>query len=151
MGDIRRADLTHLVYSRLRDPVFRRLLKAVGPGGERPVVVALRDDLVSELLRQVHAVGGSASVVLSGLVDVVEDPDELFVLSLEFKLEGACTSVNGPVIPPETLRGDCTVGVLLERVQSDAPSGQAANYNVAVKSFGTGQCDRAKLISIATG
>ena len=104
-----RASITRMVYSRLateRD--FRRRLTAAAPDGIHPIIVALPDQPVDYLLRDLASVGGAANVVIPAL-------NGLVVLAMT---QDAADDAGVRSAVPR-LRSDCTVGVLLTRLHVD--------------------------------
>jgi len=124
-----RAAMTRLVYQRLADPGFRRLLHATAPDGTRPIIVVMPDDPILGLLHQVRAAGGSGNVVFPALNGVV-------VLTMEAASDATSTDIEGAEgdVTPSPLRSDSTVGVFLERLRLDvAFSGPAVSYEFIVE------------------
>jgi hypothetical protein len=124
-GDVRdltRTRLTRLVYQHLTDSGFRSRLTAESPAGERPIVVALREDRVGTLIEQVRQSGGSSNVVCPALKGFI-------VLAMTVSLgEATDTDGAGP-----RLTGDCTVGVFLERLRLDLGSGEDFSFQVVLE------------------
>jgi len=128
MGDKRHADLNRLVHSRLRDRAFRKMLTVKADDGTHPVVVTLRDDQILDLVQRVRAVGGSANVVFSSRVDIVSDPDDLVVIAMDVQARYAGSDPATGQVP--YLRGDCTVGVFLERLHAEWPLEGRGTFSV---------------------
>lgn len=140
MADMTRAELTRRVYSRLRQDEFRSRLAAVSPCGRRPVLIALRDDPVQQLLDQVRDVGGSANVVLPLLNGFI-----VLLIVAEHRLD------DGPPPPGVSLlRGDCTVGVFYERLRFDASVGGPTSYGFVLEAEtgGASEVGRAELVAL---
>ncbi|MDP8930783.1 MAG: hypothetical protein M3O70_20000 [Actinomycetota bacterium] len=128
--------MTRLVYQRLADPVFRRRLTALAPDGTRPIIVALRDDLMRNLVEKLHHAGGAANVVVPALngfvvVAMLDDPSNDEPSDSE----------------AQALSADCTVGVLIERLHIDEGT---ARYRLASDSgHPHAQGGRAKVVALA--
>jgi len=59
MGDMDRAAMTRLVYSRLANPLFRDRLVATAPDGSHPIKIAMPEDSMKALVRDIaHGDGG---------------------------------------------------------------------------------------------
>lgn len=115
MPDMSRGDLSRLVYSLLCVPSFRSKLVATTSDGAKPIVIALRSDLVGGVLREVTAHGGNANVV-------VEAGEGVVILSIDDGPAEQIAANDGDV---PTLTSDCTVGVLMARLFAD---GDRARY-----------------------
>jgi hypothetical protein len=128
--EVTRASLTRMVYRQLTDPQFRDRLTAVTPDGDCPIVVALLDDSVEQLMTRIAASGGAANVVLpklNGFIVIAID----VALSAQ-PLDEVTASAR------DLVRGDCTVGVFLERIKIDVDEagGETAAYQVVVNRGG---------------
>jgi hypothetical protein len=108
MLDMDRAQLTKLTYTKLADPRFRERLKAVAPDGTRPITIAQRDDQMTFVLDDVIRLGGSSNVVVPFLNGVA-------VLTMVMDV-GAHDNHGKPC---NLIKGECTVGVFIERLRSD--------------------------------
>lgn len=71
MDDDARSAATRTVYRHLRRAAFRECLPVLTSDGDRPVIVALPDDRVASVVRQVRAAGGSGNVVVARSADLV--------------------------------------------------------------------------------
>jgi hypothetical protein len=124
--DLNRAQLTRLVYQHLTDPEFRSRVNAESAAGERPIVVALRDDVLGDLIDRIRHDGGSCNVVypaLNGFVVLAMTVGPATVLPVVD--DEAAAVVQGPL-----LKGDCTLGVLFERLRLDIGASQEMTYQV---------------------
>lgn len=113
MPDMDRAEVTRFVYDKLADPQFRDRLTAVGPDGDHPIVIAMRDDLMSQVIRDVDAVGRSANVIvpiLNGLM--------AFTMTGWADADGAGADAKNP----HDVTALCTVGVFIARIAEDGPA-----------------------------
>ena len=114
MPDMDRAAMTRLVYQRLANLEFRERLHATAPDGTRPIIVAMREDLIRTLIDQVRTVGGAGNVVFPALNGIV-------VVAMEAEFGSLSADTRG--ITPALLRDDSTVGVIFERLVLDMTSG----------------------------
>lgn len=135
MADVDRAELLKAVYRKLADRQFRECLTAQAADGTHPITVALRDDLVVDLLTQITAAGGGSNVVvpaLNGFVVIAMFTDTPSVQAAD----------------PEAmqLKHDCTVGLLVARVMFDGVDGADLTYNLV--GPGTPQRGRAELVAL---
>jgi len=131
MDDVDRSALTQAVFKKLAaDKEFRQRLTARNDEGAHPIVVALRDDAMADVLNQVMIHGGAANVIvpyLNGLVGVS-------------MINGALVSDDDPEV--DALDPACTVGVFLERLRMDGPS--TYTFPGGVRDSG-----RAELVAVA--
>lgn len=98
-----RAQLTRLVYARLKDPKFRKSL-TVGSDGSRPVVAALLSDLMIDLVQRATDSGGMINAVVP-----YRNGALVFTIRAEAGNEPTASNTS-------RLKNDCTVGLLLARV-----------------------------------
>jgi hypothetical protein len=107
--DVDRRWLRSYVLRRLADPSFCEGLTAVAPDGSRPVIVALRDDGMTDVLRELHARGGSGNLIVPHFNG--------YVIVAMTRLTGAPDEQHGS--EPVALTTECTVGLFVERLKMD--------------------------------
>lgn len=67
MAEQSREELATEIAKRLADPGFADALTATTRDGSRPIVAAFPDDLLLEVVREVHLIGGNGNVVVKFL------------------------------------------------------------------------------------
>lgn len=114
----RRDRLASFVYSKLGDAAFRQHLSVLAEGGSRPIVTALDEELLSEVMQRVIRSGGAANTFVamnSGLVELV-------------MIENAAvpTGQTGVIdLGPDPIHEDITIGMLVD-VARNFPKGVSA-------------------------
>jgi hypothetical protein len=74
-----RVAVARRIFRATSDPAFGKYLPVRMPDGERPIVIALRDDTVGYLFDRVDDYGGAANVIVDlgltiGIITVTPDP-----------------------------------------------------------------------------
>ena len=119
-----RTALRRRVSRALIDPAFNRRLANGAPEKQsRPVVIGLRDDHLTDIVREVMTVGGSAVVVMPYL----DAPQDLAVLPLSVG-SAAPRDAGGQPAVVDLIREQCTLGLFLQRLLSDQPGGGEVTY-----------------------
>lgn len=128
MGDDQREAVRRFVYKHLPDRDFQQAFTAVNSDGERPILIAIREDLISSVLAEALAAGGAANVAVPLLKGVV-------VLAMtSMQVSALRDALSDPFDSPREIDADCTVGVFLQRMIDDAPGGEAMEYSFRVSS-----------------
>ena len=125
-----RQAMMELAYRRLRDPLWRARLTAQDADGTRPIVFALPDDSIDEIVNQADGMGGNVNVVLAVLNGIA-----VFTMEVSRSDEG---------IDGNLLTSDCTAGLFFQRLVSDG--GNAMYCFAGVERPESG---RAELVALA--
>jgi hypothetical protein len=140
MADMNHEAVVSGVMERLGDPAFRKLLTAVAPNGDRPIIPALNSDLFKDVLQAVDVHGGVGNVC-------VPVKNGYFVLSVTTNAAGEPGASGTAFGAHPHLTAACTMGVLLARLVQDGNEGERFTYLVSDDSPETAQ---AELIGVAT-
>jgi len=138
MGDMDRAAMTRLVYSRLANPLFRDRLVATAPDGSHPIKIAMPEDSMKALVRDIAHGEGAANVfvpLFNGLMGLV------------------LTTSSSARMPSRRaaprLADDCTVGLFVQRLLTDhRPGAEAPGYAFVLDDEQPRQ-GRAQLVAVA--
>lgn len=135
MASMDREQVLRFVYRRLADPALRARLIVRDSEGTSPLLVALREDKMRDVLADLSAMGGAANLVVPLLNGVA-----ILALSADEAVDRDEPS------PGDLLAAECTVGVLLERLHMD---GDEARYAFVMHEQGSHRHGQAELIAIA--
>ncbi|WP_148046102.1 hypothetical protein [Nocardioides marmoriginsengisoli] len=129
-----RDDLLRQVHRRLAHRDFAERFSVMTESGERPIVVALLEDSINELCVRVRNAGGAANVVTQHL-------DGMVVFNM---VAGEVTTVRPE---PPSVKGDATVGVMLQQLMFD---GGRATYRVCTtkNDSQSGVADNPRLLPV---
>jgi hypothetical protein len=142
MPSLDRSATTKLLYKRLLDPKFRKLVKAADADGAKPLIVALPSDPISYLLDQLRMHDWTGNVVVPALNGFV-------LFAFDFASGPYRHQDDRAVESPIALRSDCTVGVFLQRLELDLVARRRVAYQLEVELPGQQREGRAELIGLA--
>lgn len=106
MLDMDRMTATEFVHRKLVDRKFLDLLTAEAEDGSRPIVIAMREDLMESVVHEVVAAGGTANVFVPYL-------NGFQIMAMHG------TTDSEPDEVAESITASCTVGVFMQRVTQD--------------------------------
>jgi len=132
--------VAEFVYRQLANPAFRQRLTARVADGTRPILIALLEDPLHRLLRQLAEAGGAANVALSLNNGVVV----VFTMKEEHHQAGdpAWSGEMGTLVTSQ-----CTVGVFFARLHLDG--GEASYCFLIEGTEDRRDTGRAEVVAIA--